>query len=396
MKIKQILLLAISIISLFMAIYTLNAVNQVNIYFFHDPLCLHCQEEEIFLEELKAEYQSINVIVIDVTANDENQILFEKVKSAFDETSALTPYTVIGGVSLQGFNLQTKADIRSMIDRYSNTEYVDIVQKILNNESVFPSDFDSLDRDTVNLPIIGEVNIGEVSLLLGAIILGFIDGFNPCAMWILILLISVFLNAKNKKKAFFLGVIFLFASALVYFLIMMSWLVVAAQLSTIKLFRYLIGALAAIFGVYNFYIYFKNRNKDVGCEVTDETKRTKIMTKIKSIVTEKHFLIAAIGIIGLAFTVNLIELACSAGLPLLYTSILTFNNLSPVAYVGYVLIYVFFFLLDDLIIFSLAMITFRVTGISNRYTKYSHLIGGIIMFLIGIMLVFFPNLIMFN
>ncbi|MDD3712794.1 MAG: hypothetical protein PHZ28_04815 [Candidatus Izemoplasmatales bacterium] len=396
MKIKQILLLAISIISLFMAIYTLNAVNQVNIYFFHDPLCLHCQEEEIFLEELKAEYQNINVIVIDVTANDENQILFEKVKSAFDETSALTQYTVIGGVSLQGFNLQTKADIRSMIDRYSNTEYVDIVQKILNNESVFPSDFDSLDRDTVNLPIIGEVNIGEVSLLLGAIILGFIDGFNPCAMWVLILLISVFLNAKNKKKAFFLGVIFLFASALVYFLIMMSWLVVAAQLSTIKLFRYLIGALAAIFGVYNFYIYFKNRNKDVGCEVTDEAKRTKIMTKIKSIVTEKHFLIAAIGIIGLAFTVNLIELACSAGLPLLYTSILTFNNLSPVAYVGYVLIYVFFFLLDDLIIFSLAMITFRVTGISNRYTKYSHLIGGIIMFLIGIMLVFFPNLIMFN
>jgi hypothetical protein len=81
---------------------------------------------------------------------------------------------------------------------------------------------------------------------------------------------------------------------------------------------------------------------------------------------------------------------------LLYTSILTFNNLSPVAYIGYVLIYVFFFLLDDLIIFSLAMITFRVTGISNRYTKYSHIIGGIIMLLIGVLLIFFPNLIMFN
>jgi thiol-disulfide isomerase/thioredoxin len=396
MKIKQILLLAISIISLFMAIYTLNAVNQVNIYFFHDPLCLHCQEEELFLEELDEEYQNINVIVIDVTLNSDNQILFDKVKSAFEETNALTPYTVIGGVSLQGFNLQTKTDIRSLVDRYSDIEYVNIVEKIINEESILPSDFDSLDRETVNLPIIGEVNIGEVSLLAGAIILGFIDGFNPCAMWVLILLISVLLNAKDKKKAFLLGVIFLSASALVYFLIMMSWLFVATQLTTIRLFRYLIGAGAAIFGVYNIYTYFKNRKKDVGCEVTDETKRNKIIIKIKKIVTEKHFLIAAIGIIGLAFTVNLIELACSAGLPLLYTSILTFNNLSPVAYVGYVLIYVFFFLLDDLIIFSLAMITFRVTGISNRYTKYSHLIGGIIMFLIGIMLVFFPNLIMFN
>ncbi len=396
MKIKQILLLIVSIISLFMAIYTFNAVNQVNIYFFHDPLCLHCQDEEEFLEELKEEYENINVIVFDVTANDENQILFEKTKSTFEEASALTPYTVIGGVSLIGFNLQTKADIISLIDRYSDNDYVDIVEKILNNETVLASDFDSLDRDTVNLPIIGEVNIGEVSLLAGAIILGFIDGFNPCAMWVLILLISVLLNAKNKKKAFFLGVIFLSASALVYFLIMMSWLVVATQLTTIKIFRYLIGALAVIFGVYNIYAYFRNRKRDIGCEVTNETKRTKIINKIKNVVTEKHFLIAAIGIIGLAFTVNLIELACSAGLPLLYTSILTFNNLSPVAYIGYVLIYVFFFLLDDLIIFSLAMITFRVTGISNRYTKYSHIIGGIIMLLIGVMLIFFPNLIMFN
>jgi thiol-disulfide isomerase/thioredoxin len=379
-----------------MAIYTFNAVNQVNIYFFHDPLCLHCQDEEEFLEELKEEYENINVIVFDVTANDENQILFEKTKSTFEEASALTPYTVIGGVSLIGFNLQTKADIISLIDRYSDNDYVDIVEKILNNETVLASDFDSLDRDTVNLPIIGEVNIGEVSLLAGAIILGFIDGFNPCAMWVLILLISVLLNAKNKKKAFFLGVIFLSASALVYFLIMMSWLVVATQLTTIKIFRYLIGALAVIFGVYNIYAYFRNRKRDIGCEVTNETKRTKIINKIKNVVTEKHFLIAAIGIIGLAFTVNLIELACSAGLPLLYTSILTFNNLSPVAYIGYVLIYVFFFLLDDLIIFSLAMITFRVTGISNRYTKYSHIIGGIIMLLIGVMLIFFPNLIMFN
>jgi len=396
MKIKQILLLTISIISLFMAIYTLNAVNQVNIYFFHDPLCLHCQEEKIFLEELEEEYQNINVIAIDVSLNHENQILFEKVKSAFEEANALTPYTVIGGVSLKGFNLQTKADIRSLIDRYSDIEYVDIVEKILNNEALLPSDFDSLDRETVNLPIIGEVNIGEVSLLAGAIILGFIDGFNPCAMWVLVLLISVLLNAKDKKKAFLLGVIFLSASALVYFLIMMSWLFVATQLTTIKLFRTLIGVLAMIFGVYNIYTYFQNRKQDIGCEVKDETKRTKIILKIKKIATEKHFLIAAIGIIGLAFTVNLIELACSAGLPLLYTSILTFNNLSPVAYVGYVLIYVFFFLLDDLIIFSLAMITFKVTGISNRYTKYSHLIGGFIMFLIGIMLIFFPNLIMFN
>ena len=103
-----------------------------------------------------------------------------------------------------------------------------------------------------------------------------------------------------------------------------------------------------------------------------------------------------IGIIALAFSVNLIELACSAGLPVLFTQILAMNNLSTVATALYFFLYLLFFMIDDLIVFIIAMITFKVTGISNKYSKYSHLIGGIIMVIIGLLMAFKTEWLMFN
>ena len=98
----------------------------------------------------------------------------------------------------------------------------------------------------------------------------------------------------------------------------------------------------------------------------------------------------------MAFSVNLIELACSAGLPVLFTQIIAMNNVNIIATTIYFALYLLFFMIDDIIIFSIAMITFKVTGISNKYGKYSHLIGGIIMLLIGILMMFKPEWLMFN
>ena len=103
-----------------------------------------------------------------------------------------------------------------------------------------------------------------------------------------------------------------------------------------------------------------------------------------------------LGIITLAISVNIVELACSAGLPLLFTQVLALNNLEPYQSTIYMLIYIFFFLLDDLIVFMIAMFTLKVTGITTKYTKYTHLIGGIIMLIIGLLMMFKPEWLMFN
>ena len=98
----------------------------------------------------------------------------------------------------------------------------------------------------------------------------------------------------------------------------------------------------------------------------------------------------------LAVSVNLVELACSAGLPAMFVEILSLNNLKSFEYSMYMLLYIIMFMIDDIVVFIIAMTTLKVTGISNKYTKYSHLVGGIIMILIGILMIFKVDWLMFN
>ncbi|MBP5407796.1 MAG: hypothetical protein J6Y42_01490 [Bacilli bacterium] len=255
------------------------------------------------------------------------------------------------------------------------------------------------------IPIIGEVDVKKFSLPLISIVMGFVDGFNPCAMWVLLFLLSMFVTMKNRKKAWFLGITFIATSAAVYFLIMIAWLNIVASLTTVRWIQIAIALFALGASVINIRSYIKSRKEDDGCNVTDAASRKKIVGKVKKIANLEEesenkkkfaFLLAVLGVMALAISVNVIELACSAGLPLVFTEILALNNLGNAAKLMYILIYILFFMIDDIIIFAIAMLTFKVTGISTKYTKYSHLIGGIIMLIIGLLLILRPSWIMFN
>jgi hypothetical protein len=107
-------------------------------------------------------------------------------------------------------------------------------------------------------------------------------------------------------------------------------------------------------------------------------------------------IIALFGIIALAIIVNFIELACSAGLPIVFSNILAINGITGASSIGYVLIYVLFFMLDDIVVFSIVMFTLKLKVVSNKITKYNHLIGAILMITIGVLMIFFPTILQFN
>ena len=204
-------------------------------------------------------------------------------------------------------------------------------------------------------------------------------------------------NMKDKKKMWILGIVFLTTSALVYLAIMLAWLKVAVSFNTSRILKILIALVALIAGAINIRSYIKERNKkDDGCEVVDEKKRKKIFSRIKKITTEKKFILSIVGIMALAISINLVELACSAGLPLIFTQVLAFNNLNFLQYGFYMFLYILFFLMDDIVVFAIAMKTLDIKGISSKYGKYSHLIGGILMLLIGLLMIFKPEWLMFN
>ena len=233
-----------------------------------------------------------------------------------------------------------------------------------------------------------------MSLTSAAVILGLIDGFNPCAMWVLLFLISMLIGMKDKKRMWIIGLTFLGSSALVYMLIMLSWLNIVVSISTSIWVRNIIAVVAIGGGVLNLVNYFKHQES--GCSVVDEKKRKSVFSRIKKFTKEKSLILAMIGAVALAFSVNIIELACSAGLPLVYTQLLAINNITGVGSFLYVLLYIIFFLLDDLIIFFVAMKTMEVTGFSTKYSKYSHLVGGLLMIAIGILLIVKPEWLMFQ
>ena len=303
-----------------------------------------------------------------------------------------------------GWNTNNKEKILNEIENYDVNKR-DIVNEVINGietENICniidnnPKD-ESEEDSSFTLPILGKINAKKISLPLVAAIIGFVDGFNPCAMWVLIFLISMLMGMKNKKRMWTLGLTFLTSSALVYLLFMLAWLNIAISLNETVWIRLMVALVALVGAGINLKSFSKSiKEKNSGCEVVDNSKRKKLMNKIKKFTTEKSFVLAIIGVVALAFSVNLIELACSAGLPLIFTQILALNNLSGIEYFIYILIYILLFLLDDIIIYVIAMKTLEITGISTKYTKYSHLVGGIIMLIIGILMIFKPQWIMFN
>ena len=378
---------------------TLAKDNSVTIYFFHGDGCPHCAAEEEYLNKL----DDVKIVRYEVWYDSSNEEFMQKVKNSFGIEKSGVPLTIIGNSYFIGYSDSSADTFNRAINFYKKSDkYVDQVKKIKNdkfNEDDLVDYFGieekkSNDVLTINIPIIGKVNLKAISISSAAVIIGFIDGFNPCAMWVLLFLISMLIGMKNKKRMWALGITFLVTSALVYMIIMFSWLNIVVRLSTSIIIRNIIAIVAIIGGLINLKSYLTSN--DSGCEVVDDNKRKRIFAKIKKFTHEKSFLLALAGVILLAVSVNLIELACSAGLPLVFTQLLAVNNISGFTGFMYTLIYIFFFLIDDLLVFFIAMATMKVTGISTKYNKYSHLIGGIIMLIIGILLIIKPELLMFN
>ncbi|MFA6307477.1 MAG: hypothetical protein WCS88_02210 [Patescibacteria group bacterium] len=382
-----------------------QAQNIPELYFFYSESCPHCHKESIFLDTLETEYANdlkINRLEI---SNAENLSLMLKMAADLDATVSGVPFTVIGDQYFIGYynDQVTGEEIRSSINNLLKAQVNNIAAPV---KPVIPPELNGLEgvQEPANdltsdqnknsseissnlfVPILGDINTKQVSLPILSIVLGFLDGFNPCAMWALIFLISLLLGMENKKRMWILGTTFIVTSAFVYFLFMAAWLNIFLFLGLVLWLRLSIATIALAGGAYNIREFFKN--KAGTCKLDGQAKKKRVFDKLKSISEQKSFFLAFIGIILLALAVNMVELICSAGLPAVYTQILALNDLNTWQYYSYILLYIFFFMLDDLLVFFTAMITLQLTGFGTKYSRYSSLVGGILMFIIGLLLLF--------
>lgn len=242
----------------------------------------------------------------------------------------------------------------------------------------------------MSLPLVGEVRLGDLSLPVLTVVLAAVDGFNPCAMWVLALLIGFLLGVREPRRMWTLGAIFLLTTGAMYFAVMAAWLNLVLWLGAVAWLRVAIGALAVGAGLY--YLREAWVNPEGVCRVTPSARRRSIRAAFQRLVEEPNLWVAGIGIAALAIGVNMIELACSAGIPAVYTQMLAMQDPSPAASAGYLLLYILVFLLDDTAIFVTAMVTLRAVSGSGRLSRWSHVVGGVVLLALGALMILRPDL----
>lgn len=392
--------------------------EKINIYFFYGNGCPHCAKEEKFLKTLKESDDEIDVHYFETWYNSENAQLLKDIAQKFDFDVRGVPFTIISDQTISGYGEAetTGVKILSIIEKVKKEGCIDIVSPFIVDEK---NDFECKHEECsmggecehdcgcnavaeteeeeipkyIELPFFGNVETKNISLPFLTIIIAATDGFNPCAMWVLLFLINLLLGMKDKKRMWILGSAFIISSGAVYFLFLSAWLNLFLFLSFIVIIRVVIGNVAIASGVYHLFDWYENRE---GCKVTASEKRRLVFEKIKKIASANSFWIALSGIIILAAAVNLVELICSAGLPAVYTQILALSDLPAWKYYSYLLLYIIIFMADDMIVFFIAMKTLELKATDSKFTHYSMLIGGVIMVLVGIFLLFKPGWLMFG
>jgi len=396
---KLIVITFITIFGLFLT-PTASAQEEVNLYFFWGKGCPHCAKEEELLKYFQTKYSYLRVHSFEVYTNYQNMNYLQQIGKKLGARVDGVPFTIIGDKTFVGFlETMSPSELANRIEECGRKKCPDSVGEIVGvtkeptSEEQLPKD-EEKEKKIIDVPFLGKIDAMDFSLPALTVIIGILDGFNPCAMWVLVFLISLLLGMQNRKRMFILGTAFIVSSAAVYFMFMAAWLNLLIFLGFIIWVRVVIAVFAVGGGLYHLREYWKN--KDGACKVTGGEEKQKTFAKLKGLVQHNSFWLALGGIVLLAGMVNLVELICSAGFPAIYTQVLALNNLPTWQYYLYILGYVFFFMLDDLVVFFAAMITLRMTVLSGKYSRYSNLIGGILMVIIGFLLIFKPEFLMFG
>jgi len=381
------------------------AATPVNVFVRED--CKHCADEEAFFAQLQGSRDDFEVFYHDIGDEDHYQHFLEL--TVLEEIPKTTPITLVGNTIIQGFGSAGTTGVRiiELLDASAGKETLDFEQFIAAGGS--EGDVETVENGTcaedsetcevpekskflVDVPFVGVVDIAKYSLPTISVVLGFIDGFNPCAMWVLVTFLIVLLQIGDRRKMFQIAGLFILAEAVMYYLILNVWFTAWDFVGLDKYVTPLVGLVSIGGGI--FFLY-EGITSDGTCKVTNMEQRAKIHSKIRNLAAEPLTWLTAAGVLALAFSVNIIEFACSIGIPQAFTKILEINVLSALKEQGLIAIYIFFYMIDDLIVFAIALAGIEKLGVTHKYSKYSNLLGGVLMLILGGLLIFAPELLRF-
>lgn len=243
--------------------------------------------------------------------------------------------------------------------------------------------------EEVNLPLFGRLRVRDVGMPCFTIAIGLVDGFNPCAMWVLIFLLSILVNIGDRKKILLIAGTFVAVSGLAYFAFMAAWLNVFQLIGLVRPVQIALGLLATAIGLINVKD-FAAFHQGISLSIPESAKPG-IYARVRGIAQAKYVTAALFGAATLAVLVNVVELLCTAGLPALYTQILTLQELPAWMNYLYLGLYIVAYMFDDSVMLTIAVVTLSHRKMQEREGRWLKLISGAVMLGLGLTMVFRPE-----
>ncbi len=323
--------------------------------------CPVCVRQKPWIEQLEARFPGLQVEEMELSQTPRFQARFEEMAAARGVSASYVPTLMLGPRAWVGDTPSQRAEIEAGI------------AALLAGEEPVPDTTDSL-----RLPLLGSVDRAAASLLGLTVLIAFVDGFNPCSLWVLTLLLGMVLASGSRQRVAVVGISFLLTTALVYGAFIAGLFSVLAFAFALPWVRWAVALVALVFGVVNIkdYLWF---GRGISFSIPEREKPAiyRRLRRLRQQPMTMPVLIAAS--VAMAAGISLVELPCTAGFPVVWSGILAERDVSRAQFVGLLAVYVLIYLIDELAIFAIAFTTMSLGRMGESHGRALKLVGGTVM-----------------
>jgi hypothetical protein len=347
--------------------------KQVTLEFFWGVGCAHCDEAKPFVDDLERSDRALRAERWEIRKDPEGRRRFIETMKRLGAKAAGIPTFVVGQRHLVGFQKgTTEREVRHMIEAERKGSRVQAPEH-------------------VQLPILGSVDVRAMSLPGFTVLMGLLDGINPCAMWVLLVLLGILMHVKSRARLLLFGTTFVVVSGVVYFAFMTAWSLFFEVAGLSRAITVGLGVVVLAMGLLNLkeLVWFK---RGVSLTIPDRAK-PRLFRRMRAIAAAASLPAAFVGVFALAFVVNLIELGCTLGLPAVYTRILSLRELSPGGRYAYLALYNVAYVIPLALIVVVYALTMHRLALSETGAKLLKAVSGTLLVLSGLVFVLRPDLV---
>ncbi|MGZ8687976.1 MAG: thioredoxin family protein, partial [Gaiellaceae bacterium] len=365
----------------------------VTITYFWGDGCPHCAELRPFLETLAAS-ADVDLAAYEVWYDDANRDLFRRVADAHGIEPSGVPAVFVGGRAWIGDNTAVRQSISSTVAACVADGCTDVAQAVIEGRTpppVTPEKTADTTGTVITLPLLGTHDVGGDSLVWATALIAFVDGFNPCSLWVLTVLLAMILRTGSRARLALIGGSYVATAAAVYGLFLVGLFGALTVVDYAWWIRVSVATFAAVFAVVNLKDYFWF-GRGLSLAIPDRFK-PRIVRSSRSLALEERQLPVVVAMtVAMAAGVSLLELPCTVGFPVVWSNLLADRGVAVSEYAFLLTVYLLVFLLDEMVIVAVAVTAMRIGRVEERHGRVLKLAGGVLMGSLAVVMLVDPGM----